>query len=76
MEEIEETVTYSSYQIEERVANRLAPGSYYYKEIALRCPRCEEKGPPLEHGRSRLCRCGLSLQRWGNALVLRGVPTP
>ena len=68
-----EQLMYSKYEDpnDQKVKSLLIPGLLVDKENPdIFCPRCRARGQGLEHGEKVVCRCGLSLQRWGNCLEI------
>ena len=65
---IRERLPAGDYILVKQVGSAIDPLQTLYVEIGIRCPRCKQVLPPLKHGKSQVCRCGLIMTLFGGAL--------
>jgi len=65
-----ETLNYSAYckyPLRQSISGQQVPDR---ENGVLTCPHCGAQHRSIEHGTSILCKCGLLMQRYGNALQI------
>jgi Zn finger protein HypA/HybF involved in hydrogenase expression len=66
-----EILTASNYIVWEERVSRFDREAIISVKVGLRCPRCKEMLPVLEHGDKQMCpNCSLRMQLLGNALYV------
>lgn len=73
-ERLTETVRYDWCVIREEIPSKIGLCFSHTVERGFLCPRCKMALPGLEHSETVICvACGLSMQRFGNALKCTGL---
>ncbi len=64
---IHENLLYSDYLIAKKRKSKIDPEATI-TSWKMRCPKCKEIQPDIDHGETRQCACGLKMTMYGNSL--------